>query len=69
MNQYRAVDGDRLDIIVFKAYGNIDAVVFDAVLDANEHLLNSSVLKAGDIVYLPEVVQSIDEKKTEALWS
>ncbi|MEN4053767.1 tail protein X [Sulfurimonas sp. NWX79] len=69
MNQYRAVDGDRLDIIVFKAYGSIDAVVFDAVLDANEHLLNSSVLKAGDIVYLPEVARSVDEKKTEALWS
>ena len=69
MNQYRAVEGDRLDIIVFKAYGSIDAVVFDAVLDANEHLLESSVLKAGDIVYLPEVVRSVDEKKTEALWS
>ncbi len=69
MNQYRAVEGDRLDIIVFKEYGSIDAVVFDAVLDANEHLLGSSVLKAGDIVYLPEVVQNVDEKKTEALWS
>jgi len=69
MKQYRAVEGDRLDIVVFEAYGSINAAVFEAVLDANEHLLGSSVLKAGDIVYLPEVVQSVDEKKTEALWS
>jgi len=64
-----AIDGDRLDIIVFKAYGNIDTVVFDAVLDANEHLLKRSVLKAGDIVYLPEIVQLANEKKIPALWS
>jgi len=68
MNQYRAVEGDRLDIIVFKAYGSIDAVVFDAVLDANEHLLQSSVLQAGDIVYLPKVAQTSKNKKTKALW-
>ncbi len=69
MNKYMAVEGDRLDIIVFKAYGSIDAVVFDAVLDANEHLIKNSVLHAGDTVYLPEVTRTQEEKKTEALWS
>ena len=69
MNQYRAKDGDRLDIIMFKAYGSIDKTVTEAVLDANEHLLSSSVLKAGDIVYLPEIQTTQDETKTKALWS
>ncbi len=69
MNQYRAVDGDRLDVIVFKAYGSIDNEIFAAVLDANEHLLDCTTLRAGDIVYLPEIEAKTQEQKTEALWS
>jgi len=69
MNQYRAKDGDRLDIIMFKAYGSVDKKVTEAVLDANEHLLSASILKAGDIVYLPEIQTTQDETKTKALWS
>lgn len=69
MNQYRAKEGDRLDIIMFKAYGSVDKEVTEALLDANEHLLGSSVLKAGDIVYLPQLQTTQDETKTKALWS
>jgi phage tail protein X len=68
MNQYRAKDGDRLDVIIFKAYGNIDADVTAAVLDENEHLLSAAVLKAGDIVYLPEINESYIESQSKALW-
>lgn len=68
MNQYRANDGDRLDVIVFKNYGSIDAGVMDAVLDANEHLLGASVLKAGDVVFLPEIRTVTQETTTKALW-
>jgi len=69
MNEYRAIDGDRLDIIMFKAYGSIDKDITEAVLDANEHLLSSSVLKAGDVVYLPEIQTAQNEITTKALWS
>lgn len=68
MNQYRAAEGDRLDIIVFKAYGSIDADVMAAVLDANEHLLDRTVLHGGDIVYLPEIETAQDVAQTKALW-
>ena len=68
MNQYRANDGDRLDVIVFKNYGSIDADVMNAVLDANEHLLGNAVLKAGDVVFLPEITTATQETTTKALW-
>ena len=68
MNQYRTIDGDRLDIIVFKAYGSIDAHIMDAVMDANPHLLDKTVLSAGYIVYLPEIETVQPESTTKALW-
>ena len=68
MNQHRANDGDRLDIIVFKNYGSIDRYVMDIVLDANEHLLGNTILKAGDVVFLPEITTATQERTTKALW-
>lgn len=68
MNQYRAADGDRLDIIIFKAYGSIDANVMDAVMEENEHLLVASKLTAGDVVFLPEVQIQQSESEVKALW-
>lgn len=68
MNQYRAVDGERLDTIVFKAYGSIDSYVMTAVMAENEHLLNTSRLSAGDIVFLPELTIKQDESEAKALW-
>jgi phage tail protein X len=68
MNQYRAKDGDRLDNIIFKAYGSIDADVTATVLDANEHLLGAAVLKAGDVVYLPEISKNDTVAQSKALW-
>lgn len=68
MNQYRAVDGDRLDIIAFKAYGSISAGAMEALMDANEHLLESTTLVAGDVVNLPEIESAQPEAETKALW-
>ncbi|WP_456390577.1 tail protein X [Hydrogenimonas sp.] len=68
MNQYRAIEGDRLDIIVFKAYGRIDAHIMDAVMEANPHLLDKTVLSVGDIVYLPEIKTVQSESTAKALW-
>lgn len=69
MNQYRAVSGDRLDIIVFKAYGRIDVDIMAKVMDANEHLLVSAQLSAGDIVNLPDIQIVQTESYAQALWS
>lgn len=68
MTQYRAQEDERWDIIVFKAYGNIEARTMDIVLDANEHLLDRTKMKAGDVVYLPEIVQETEASITKALW-
>jgi len=73
MNQYRVQEGDRLDMIVFRAYQSIDADVMDAVMDENKHLLSSSILKSGDVIFLPEVkveqTEGIDNITTsKALW-
>ena len=68
MNQYRTKDGDRLDIIVFKAYGSVDTEIMDVVLDANEHLLSSAILPANSIVYLPEIITTQNTSTSKALW-
>lgn len=68
MNQYRTKEGDRLDIIVFKAYGSIDTEIMDAVLQENEHLLASAKLPANSIAYLPEITTSKNRSTSKALW-
>lgn len=63
MTIYNAIEGERLDIIVFRHYGNLR--VFEKVLEQNSRL--EPVLKAGDKVLLPEIK---DEPviKENALW-
>jgi len=68
MNQYRTKEGDRLDIIVFKAYGSVDVEIMNAVLAENEHLLASAKLPANSIVYLPEITTSQSTSSSKALW-
>jgi phage tail protein X len=59
--KYRAANGDRLDTIVVKHYGTLD--LFETVLVINAKL--NPILKDGDIVYLPAVVQ---EDKEAEIW-
>ena len=68
MTQYRPQEGERLDTIIFKAYESIDANVMDIVLDANEHLLDRTKMKSGDVVYLPAIMQETEQSTTKALW-
>jgi len=68
MKQYRVVEGDRLDTIVFKAYGSNDAEIIDTVMEENEHLLKDAVLSAGDVISLPEIETKATEFQSKALW-
>lgn len=57
-----AKDGDRLDNIVYNHYGSLE--YFPQVLSVNFGL--SVILKAGDIVILPEFTTK--EPKQNKLW-
>jgi len=66
MTTYQCSDGDRLDIIVFKAYGSLEAM--NTVLEANPHLLDHTSLRAGETVYLPDWQPPIIKQETRTLW-
>lgn len=66
MNKYIALDGDRLDVVVYKTYETLEN--FSAVLKENSHLHQKYILEAGDIVYLPEIIKP-KEKEMKALWN
>lgn len=68
MREYRASKGERLDQIVFREYGTLEAI--GVVLEANTHLLHKIELDAGDRVYLPDLQKESQEriKKGKALW-
>lgn len=66
MNSYIANDGDRIDIVVFKAYESLDN--FFEVLEVNQHLLGKETLDSGDIVYLP-IFEVKPKEETKALWN
>ncbi len=63
---YTASDGDRLDIIVFKAYE--DLTPMPLVLEANPHLLEREELSAGDIVSLPDWSPPKAKEESQKLW-
>ena len=66
LSKYIALDGDRLDIVVFKTYETLEN--FEEVLKANPHLLQKDILNSGDIVYLPPYVKKENEE-VKALWN
>lgn len=74
MTSYRAVDGDRIDLIVLKHYGSVEPL--KEVLEVNTYLPKNSsmILKAGEIVKLPKVNLSSKSSSTtksdedEFLW-
>ena len=66
MNNYIALDRDRLDVIVYKTYETLEN--FQDVLKANPHLLQKYILESGDIVYLPDFIKP-KEKEPKALWN
>lgn len=66
MSEYQCSDGDRLDIIVFKAYGSLEPM--NIVLEANPHLLDHANLKAGDTVFLPSWQPPVKKEEAKTLW-
>lgn len=62
-NQYTCIDGDRIDLVVNKHYGNIDNL--NLVLENNPNLFKMSMnLKGGTVVKLP-VIKENELKKQE----
>ncbi len=49
--QYRTIEGDRWDLIAYKAYG--DATKFVGLLEANKPLAIEKVLPAGLKINIP----------------
>jgi phage tail protein X len=49
--QYRTIEGDRWDLIAFKAYG--DATKFNLLLEANKPLAINKTLPAGLKINIP----------------
>lgn len=67
--QYRIVDGDMIDAICHKRYGQTVGAV-EAVLEANPHLADMGpVLEAGVIISLPELPEATTEVHTVRLWN
>jgi len=64
MTQVIANSGDRLDTIVYRHYGTLD--YFEAVLAVNPKL--SAILKAGDVVLLPECGANEEASEEAKLW-
>lgn len=71
---YRVTDGDRLDLVVLKHYGNHD--MLNKVIEANSWLCSEPlVLESGKTIFLPmktEVTKQIEEThkilEEKALW-
>lgn len=51
---YQCKDGDMLDSVAWRYYGATNEFLA-AVVAANPHLINKTVLSIGDVVYLPDV--------------
>ncbi len=68
MITYITKDGDVLDSICWKYYGNSNGTV-EKVLEANPHLANlDAVFTAGVKIILPDLTKT-EEEKSVKLWS
>ncbi|AZV46839.1 hypothetical protein C3L23_06005 [Nautilia sp. PV-1] len=67
MIEIKLIENKRLDQVVYENLGTLDN--FEEILELNKHLIEKEILDIGDIVYLPEPVQT-NEKIVEekALW-
>ncbi len=66
MIKYRCKDGDIIDAICYRYYGNLDMV--EAVFDMNLGLCDRSpILTAGYLINLPDAAVKISKQKIN-LW-
>ncbi len=69
MLTYNTREHDMLDDIVWRHYGVLNPATLQHVLEANRGVAaRGSVLPAGVVVNLPEVVQPAGAKRGVALW-
>lgn len=65
MNNYRAKDGERIDLICWKHYGNLSGRVVEQVLSANPGVSALLELASGTVIILPNIVPQTEES---SLW-
>lgn len=63
--EYVVKEGDRWDMIAFKAYG--DATLFNGIIEANTATVISPVLKAGTRIIIPILEQGEIQIDSELL--
>lgn len=68
MAQYLTKDGDTLDEIAYRYYGNTNNKVVENIIEENFGITNlAPILPAGILIELPEVKQSTEKRKVK-LW-
>ena len=68
MAQYATKDGDTLDKIAYRYYGNTNNKVVENIIEANFGITDyPAILPAGVLIELPEVTQSTEKQKVK-LW-
>ena len=68
MAQYSTKDGDILDEIAYRYYGNTNNKVVESIIEANFGITDyPAILPAGVLIELPEVTQSTEKQKVK-LW-
>ncbi|MDP8173120.1 tail protein X [Pasteurella skyensis] len=68
MKVVKAVQGDTLDLVVYRHFGQQQGIV-EQCLELNPKLANYIVLKEGQDVVLPAVAIKKPTKQTIQLWS
>ena len=68
MAQYSTKDGDTLDEIAYRYYGNTSNKVVESIIEANFGITDyPAILPASVLIELPEVTQSTEKQKVK-LW-
>ena len=68
MAQYSTKDGDTLDEISYRYYGNTNNKVVEKIIEANFGITDyPAILPAGVLIELPKVTQSTEKQKVK-LW-
>ncbi|MBR0573342.1 MULTISPECIES: tail protein X [Pasteurellaceae] len=69
MKVVKAVQGDTLDIVVYRHLGQQQQCIVEQCLELNPKLANDIVLNEGQNVVLPAVAIKKPTKQTIQLWS
>ncbi len=64
--QHIATEGERWDTLAFAYYGN--AIAYEQIVNANPHLQITTILSAGDIVFIPIIEKTRTNKSDIPPW-